>query len=164
MARRVTAAVVATFVLAVLQTTLGSRLAVGGVSPDLLFVWTVCIGLSSGGRAGALVGFGCGVLQGSLEQRLIGALAISKLLSGYGAGLLATKMFKENWLVPVVAAALLTVLNEGVRLLLSPSPGWLHADRILGTKIVYHALLSPFAYVLLTRARRLLTTGRAKAA
>jgi len=164
MARRVIAGVLATFLLAVLQTTLGSRLAVGGVSPDLLFVWTLCIGLLSGGKMGALVGFSCGLLEGCLEQRLIQALAISKLLSGYGAGLLATKMFKENWLVPVVAAALLTVLNEGVRLLLSPSPGWLQADRVLGTKIVYHALLSPFAYALVSRARRRLTTRRAKAA
>jgi len=164
MARRVIAGALATFLLAVLQTTLGSRLAVGGVAPDLLFVWTVCIGLSSGGRTGAVVGFGCGLLEGCLEQRSLRALAISKLLSGYGAGLLATKMFKENWLVPAVAAALLTLLNEGVRLLLSPSPAWLQADRILGTKVVYHAVLAPFACVLVSRTRRFLAARTAKAA
>jgi rod shape-determining protein MreD len=156
MARVVVAGVIVTYVLAVLQATLGGRMAIHGVAPDLLFLWTICVGLLSGGPAGALVGFGAGLMEGSLQHQWVGAYGISKTLSGLGAGLLATKMFKENWVVPLVCAVLLTVVNEVVFLVFSGAGGWEQASRIIGVRVVYHGALAPVAFALVRRGRRAL--------
>ena len=160
MARCIIAGVFVTYVLAVFQTALGERLSVWGVSPDLLFVWSVCVGLLGGPRAGTVTGFGAGLIEGGLQQAWIGPLAISKSLSGFGAGLLATKMFKENWLVPIVCAALLTLVNEAMFLVLSQGAGWQYVGRLVGVRVVYHALLAPIGFALVSAARRSLVGQR----
>ncbi len=160
MARCIIAGVAVTYLLAVFQATLGGQLAVAGVSPDLLFVWTVCVGLLSGPRVGALVGFGAGVLEGSLRQSLVAALGLSKGLSGFAAGLLATKMFRENWLVPATSAGLLTLVNEAVFLLLSGHTAWPDTGRLIGGRALYHAALAPFVFALIVRARQALIGQR----
>ncbi|HUU54311.1 MAG TPA: LytS/YhcK type 5TM receptor domain-containing protein [Armatimonadota bacterium] len=163
MARCIIAGVMVTYLLAVFQATLGARLAVAGVAPDLLFVWTICLGLLTGPRVGALVGFGAGVLEGSLRQALIAALGISKGFSGFAAGLLATKMFRENWLVPALSAGLLTLLNEIVFLLASRHDAWTHVGRLIGGRALYHAVLTPIAFALIIRARQALLGQQAEA-
>jgi len=164
MARCIIAGVIVTFLLGVLQATLGGPLAGFGVAPDLLFVWAVCIGLLSGRTAGAVIGFGAGLLQGALQQSWIGAFAISKMISGFAAGLLATKMFKENWLVPVVCAALLTVVNEAAFLLISRAGYWAQAGRIIGLRMLYHAGLAPLVFALALWGRRILLGRRGETA
>jgi rod shape-determining protein MreD len=154
MARCIIAGVIATYVLAVVQTTVGAAIAISGVSPDLLLVWTITIGLLSGPYTGGLVGFAAGMLQGALFQTWIGAYAFSKTLSGFAAGLLATKMFKENLLVPAISAALLTVGNEGVFLLFARGADLHQAGRVIGLRALYHAVLTPIAFALTRRARR----------
>jgi rod shape-determining protein MreD len=161
MARSVVLAAIVTYALAVVQATVGRRLAVAGVAPDLLLVWTVCIGLLSGPRAGMVVGFACGFLEGSLLQRMIGALATGKALSGLAAGLISTRMLREHWLVPAIAAALLTIANEMVFLALSDkSAGWGYAGRTLGVRTLYHAVLAPIMFAAVARARRELAGER----
>ena len=156
MARCIIAAALVTYALAVFQNALGGLIVVCGVSPDLLFLWTICMGLLSGHNAGAVVGFGCGLMEGGLQQAAIGAFAISKTMSGFGAGVLAGRMFRENWLVPIVSAGVLTVVNEGVFLLLSRGDDWSQAGRLIGLRALYHAALAPFAFALVARARRAL--------
>ncbi|MDH4179056.1 MAG: hypothetical protein OEV33_00985 [Armatimonadota bacterium] len=162
MARCIIAGVIITYVLAVFQATLGSRLAIAGVSPDMLFLWTVCLGLLSGPRVGALVGFASGALEGSLRQALIAALGISKGFSGFAAGLLSTKMFRENWLVPAISAGLLTLVHETVFLLISRQDTWTHTGWLIGGRMLYHALLAPIAFALIVRARQALMGERAE--
>jgi rod shape-determining protein MreD len=164
MARCIIAGVIVTYLLAVFQTTLGGVIAIRGVSPDLLLTWTVCLGLLSGRTAGALIGFAGGLLEGSLAQAWIGAFAISKALSGFGAGVLATKLFRENWAVPSVSAAALTLLNELAFLLVSRADGWPHAAHIIVVRMAYHAVLAPILFVLTVRVRRALLGHREEAA
>jgi len=152
MARCVIAGVVVTYVLAVFQATLGRRIALGGIAPDLLFVWTVCLGLVSGPRVGSLVGIGAGLLEGSLKQAFLAALGISKGVCGFLAGLLATKMFRENWVVPALTGAALTPVNDLVFLLLSGNLGAASLRPILG-RMAYHAVLTPLILALVLRAR-----------
>jgi rod shape-determining protein MreD len=164
MARCIVAGALVTYVVAVLQTTIGGWLTIWGVAPDLLLVWTISIGLLSGQRLGAFVGFASGVTQGALQQGLIAAFAISKTVSGCGAGLLATKMFKENWLVPALCAVALTIANDTTFLLLSRAGDWTDAGRIIGVRAVYHAVLAPPAFALTRSARRALTGRREEVA
>ncbi len=156
MARLILAGVVATFILAVVQATLGARLSLAGVPPDLPFIWTVCAGLLGGPRVGMVIGFGSGILEGSLHQSMTASLSISKGASGLAAGLLGTKLFRENWLVPAAAGGLLTVANEVVFLVLSGPSMWAGAGKIVLGRMVYHAVLTPIAFWLVLRARQAL--------
>lgn len=160
MARCVLAGIIVTYALAVFQTTLGGRIALGGVAPDLLFVWTVTVGLLGGRTLGALTGFGSGLLEGCLTQAWMGSFAFSKMVSGFAAGLLATKMSRDNWAVPSVCAMLLTVVNETAFLLTSQAGGWHQAGRIIGLRAIYHGALAPLAFALTIRARRALAHAR----
>lgn len=160
MARCIVAAALVTYAVVVFQNALDDLITAWGVSPDLLLVWTICIGLASGRHAGALVGFACGLMQGGLQQTAIGAFAISKTVSGFASGALAGRMFRENWLVPIVSAVVLTVVNETVFLLLCRSADWSQAPRIIGLRMAYHALLTPIAFALVTRSRRALVGRR----
>ena len=161
MARSVVSAIIVTYVLAVVQATIGSRLAVAGVAPDLLLVWTVCVGLLSGPRAGMIAGFACGFLEGSLLQRMIGALAVGKGVSGLAAGLISTRMLREHWLVPAISAAVLTLANEMVFLALSDrSGGWGYSGRALGLRVLYHAALAPIMFAVVARGRQTLSGER----
>ncbi len=164
MARCIIVGVLVTYLVGVLQATLSTRFAVVGVSPDLPLVWGLCVGLLGGPRAGALAGFGAGLIEGALRQAEIGALSLSRGLGGLGAGLLATKMFRENWLMPVVCAVLMTLVSEAVLAVASRAGGWHLAGRIAGVRVVYHSLLTPVAVALADRACKSILGRRAEAA
>ncbi len=145
---------ITTYLIAVLQTTVGGRLVVAGASPDLLLVWTVCIGLSSGPRAGMLTGFASGALEGALLQSFIGPLAIGKGVGGLGAGIISTKLFRDNWLAPAITAVLITLVNDSIILALAGSrSGWVDALENVGLRALYHAVLTPIAFAAIARAR-----------
>jgi rod shape-determining protein MreD len=160
MIRMMVLGVAVAYGMAVLQSTVGGRLAVAGVAPDLLLVWTISMGLACGGLTGAVTGWAGGLIQGGLQQKWIGAYAISKTVSGFIAGRLGAKMFKENWLAPMVCAALVTVLNEGVFLLFSRSGPWEGAWRVVGVRVVYHAVLAPFFFAAAYRLQRAVMRGQ----
>lgn len=156
MVRNLLAAIIVTYLLAVIQSTLGGHLAVLGVAPDLLLLWSMCVGLSHGAVVGAVAGWGSGLLEGSLQQAWMAPCAISKAVSGFAAGKLGGKMHKENLLVPAVCAIILTVANEMVFLLLSRTGFSAHAARVIGVRVCYHALLAPFALAAVARGERAL--------
>ncbi len=152
--RCIAAGVLVTYLVAVFQCTLGGSIEIRAVSPDLVLVWTLCVGLVSGPQAGALAGFGGGLVEGALAQKLTAAFAISKLTSGFVAGLLATRVFKEHWLVLVVGGIVLTLANEVIFLAVSWGWGARHAGQVLGMRMLYHAVLTPAGFALVSRARR----------
>ncbi|MFB3879950.1 MAG: LytS/YhcK type 5TM receptor domain-containing protein [Armatimonadota bacterium] len=154
MARRLTAGIIIAYLIAVVQTTIGGRLALAGAAPDLLLVWVVCIGLLAGPRVGMVAGFACGLIEGSLLQASVGALAISKGVAGLGAGVISGAVSRDHWLAPPLAAAVLTVAAEAVFLLLSPVSGWTHAARLIVVRVVYHAALSVVAFAAISRGWR----------
>jgi cell shape-determining protein MreD len=163
MLRCILAGITVTYLLAVFQATLGTRLSMAGIPPDLLFVWTICVGLLGGARAGMIAGFACGALEGSLHQSLIAALAISKGISGLGAGIASTRFFRESWIVGLLAGAFLTVINDGVFLVLSGGGVRGEAGRLVLGRAVYHAILTPVAFWVVVRARQALLGPRVEA-
>jgi len=156
MVRWAVAGVLATYMLAVFQSTVGGGIQIHGVPPDFLFVWTVCIGLLSGRHVGALTGFGAGVVEGALAGKLTTAFAISKLMTGFAAGMLTTKMLKEHWLVLVLIGGLLSLVNDTLFLALSRTVPWRQAGHLIGMRMLCHGVLTPLAFVLVSRARRAL--------
>lgn len=161
MARTIIVGLAATYALAVVQSTVAARIAVLQVTPDLLLVWAVCLGLLRGPVVGAVAGWASGLLQGALQQSWIGAYAVGKTLSGFLAGHLGNRMFRENWMVPALSAAMLTVVNEFCFLLLAREPQlWAGAGRVIAVRVVYHAALAPFALAAVARAERALAGRR----
>ncbi len=90
------------------QTNLAPALRIGSVTPDIPLVLTVFLGLRKGPEVGCLSGFAMGLIQDVASGGLIGAQALTKALAGFGAGLLASRLWIQN---PVVQVAGLVVLS-----------------------------------------------------
>jgi rod shape-determining protein MreD len=157
MARVIIAGVIVTYLLAVVQTTLGGRIVLWSVAPDLPFVWTICVGLLEGPESGALVGFGSGMIQGLLGQSHIGVLGISKTLAGFAAGLLSAQFARDAWFTPAISAFLLTLGNDLIFSRDAP-----HLAHAICVRAGYHAVLAPLFYMLASRGRRALTASPAR--
>lgn len=107
--RRVWRAIVllAVFFLSfILQTTILPQLRFQDVIPDLLLILIIFTGLSFGFRVGGAVGFAAGLLQDMISCRYLGLGALSGFLTGYGAGYLEDKVYKENPFVPLLVTFL----------------------------------------------------------
>ena len=85
-----------------------------GARPDLVTVLAVLFGLYGGPRTGAVLGGVGGLLVDLLAGRLVGLGLLSRGVVGWVSGLLGRRIFSENWLVPVVAVLLGTILEQGL--------------------------------------------------
>lgn len=71
----------------IIQTTFGSDLRIGGVAPDFLLLLAIAGGLSTGPAAGAIIGFGAGLLADlSLTTTPLGLSALAWCLVGFAVG------------------------------------------------------------------------------
>ena len=66
------------------QTTFGADFRVDGVAPDLMLLCAVCAGLVGGPDAGALIGFGSGLVSDLfLQSTPFGLSALAACLAGF---------------------------------------------------------------------------------
>lgn len=79
--------------LAVLQPTLGSGIAVFSIAPNLFYAFIVLIGLYRGKTEGAVCGIVFGLVYDILIGRLIGVSSLCGLYLGFGAGILGQHFF-----------------------------------------------------------------------
>lgn len=158
MTRATVAIAAVTYLVVVLQVTVGGRIRVLGITPDLTLPWVVALALVTGPRAGMVAGFVTGGMLGSLQQSLLGPLAISRGLAGLLSGMIATRLFREHWLVPVVAALFFSVVGSVTTMLLAQSDvGAGMAARATGIRALSSGALCPlFVWFLTTLQRRLL--------
>ena len=98
------------FVAALLQATLFSSLDVLGGTPDILLLVLIGIGLLRGSVAGALAGFGGGLLLDVLTLDTLGVTALVLALAGYGVGRYGETTGRGRAHVPVVSVVVVTVL------------------------------------------------------
>lgn len=138
------------------QSTLFARLPLAGVRPDLLLLLTAFAGLQGGRGYGAAVGFAGGLLLDLVAGRLIGLGALAKACTGYVAGALGSRLFRDNPVVVLTIVAVGTLLDQAVFLLGAKAFGyplvfWHGMWRIALPLAWYHALLVPFFYGLFRR-------------
>lgn len=85
-----------------LQSTLFSALALGGVTPNILIILTATIGFMRGQKEGMAVGFISGLMLDVLFGDILGFYALVYLLIGYLNGFFASIFYPEDIKLPMV--------------------------------------------------------------
>ena len=127
----------------VIQATLVPLIAINGVRPDVLLIIVVSVALLLGKEHGAGLGFFAGLLQDLASGNIFGLNILSKLATGYFAGVMERKVFKENVLLPILAVAVATVFNSLIMLLMMA---------VLGFSIDLPSALINIVYVVIYNA------------
>lgn len=149
---------------ALLELTLLARLpAFGGGRPALVLVLVVACALSDGPAAGALVGFGGGLLLDLLGDHPVGLLAFTFCLVGYLAGLFAGQE-ERSTLVPLLVAGLASVGAVVCYGVLAAVSGQVPVSaggivRGLPTTVLYDVALAAFVVPAVAALSRRLTPG-----
>lgn len=128
--------------LLALQATVVPMLNVYGAKADLLLLLVVSASLLGGRNYGVAMGFFCGLLQDLAAGGFFGLNLISKLVVGYGLGMTEGKVFKDNRLLPILAAGGSTVGAGFLSLVLLTVLG----QKIIWTDSLYKLLLPNAAY------------------
>lgn len=106
-------------IMIILQVTVFSFNPVQGVFPDLLLIIVLFSGLFEGSNSGLITGFLLGMIQDLLLGGMFGVFTITKTVLGGLAGLLTTKVYKSNFIVPPVLVLISSIIQEFLVLLLS---------------------------------------------
>ena len=152
--------IVAIVVLAVLlQLSFFSQVQVFHTSPDILPAVVVALGLLGGSLAGAVTGFGVGLLIDCLLVKTLGATSLVLLSVGYMAGLYRERFDVTNSLVPPLLCMGLTLVAEvsfgAVQLMLGvDSPISTLVIRDLALKSIFAFFLGIPIYLGIRRALR----------
>lgn len=101
MAKRITCAAVLIWILFIIQSTVLTKLNIGGIVPNLLIVLTACYGFMCGETFGLLVGFFCGVLMDLFFAPFMGFYAIIFMYLGYLNGKFCNLFYPEDIKLPL---------------------------------------------------------------
>lgn len=138
--------VVALIAAAGLQGNLPSAISIWGEPPDLVLVVLISYSLAADPAFGAGLGFVAGLLHGSLVGFSLGSFIVTRTITGFLAGLVTTRLFSENPLVPALSAVWLTVVCEALFLLSNPRPDIAIALRKVTGECISNAILTLFVY------------------
>lgn len=86
----------------VLQTTVFRYIDFGGITPNLLLILTVSLGLMRGDKSGTLVGFFCGLLVDVFFGTYIGFYALIYMYIGFIIGKFHKIFFPQNIFLPML--------------------------------------------------------------
>lgn len=85
-----------------------------GIKPDILLIIVVASGLLAGHEQAVGIGFFAGLIQDFASGNIFGLNTLSKMATGYVAGLAERKVFKESIVLPVLAIVIATLFNSAV--------------------------------------------------
>lgn len=153
------------FVIFVISLALqGSVLALAGpagVQPDILLVVTVALALFADLRRGAIVGMCAGLCQDILFGAPLGFFAVSKMLVGAAAGLLAADINKELTWSAMVLMPLFTLFSDFLCLILlklfqiaATLPFLTYLQQVTLPRIAMHFLIMGIIYPHLFRIQK----------
>jgi rod shape-determining protein MreD len=142
-----------TFAVLLLEGTVGARVTIAGMRPDLSLAWVVYAGLLGGRRRGVAIGLLVGLLRGCLDPQWFGLEGI--LLSGVGfaAGSISGGLNRSHPVVPATLIFFLLLAHDLARALFVTGGAFGEAlgqwaRYSIGTAL-YTALLVPLAVALL---------------
>ncbi|MBF4509542.1 MAG: rod shape-determining protein MreD [Aeromicrobium sp.] len=143
----------------VLQVMLAPHLAVFGVVPNLLLLVVITLAFVEGPSAGAVAGFGAGLLLDLLGNDPVGAWALVLSITGYTTGMLQENLFAEGWLAPVTVAIIAGLVADTSYLIVLAIVGvgpafWQSLWSVVLPRAVYNTALVLLAYPWLARFLR----------
>lgn len=149
---RVLVLAVLVLISVILEGTVLHSFAIYGVKLDLLLIWVVLFAFLEGPVRGFKYGFLIGFVEDLVTGKFFGLHTLTKMITGFIIGTLEPKIFKENYLVPIVVVFLGTLLNELLYLLLGNIIGfdlsWSTGLRqVILPLSFYNSLAAPFLYV-----------------
>lgn len=90
------------FIGYLMQCSLFSALALGGVVPNILIILTAAFGFMRGKKEGMLVGFLCGLMMDVVFGSILGFYALIYMLIGYLNGFFTSIFYPEDIKLPMV--------------------------------------------------------------
>ncbi len=129
-----------------LQGNLPSSMSLWGAKPDLILVVLIAYALAADPAFGAALGFIAGLIHGCAAGASLGSFIVTRTIVGFLAGFVKTRAFGENPVVPMLSAAWLTLVSEGLFLLANPRPDLLLVMRKTGGECILNALLTLLLY------------------
>lgn len=129
-----------------LQGNLPGFVSIWGAKPDLVLVVLISYSLAADPAFGAGLGFIAGLLHGSFVGLSLGSFIVTRTITGFLAGLVTTRVFSENPLVPALSAVWLTVVCEVLFLLGNPQPDLGIALRKVAGECLSNAIFTLFVY------------------
>jgi len=127
-----------------IQGNLPASLTAFGAKPDLILVVLVAYALAGEPEFGITLGFIAGVIQGCAVGLSLGSFIATRTLTGFLAGLVNTRLFSENPVVPTVSALWLTFVCEGMFLLANPRS--VYAIKTILSECILNAILALILY------------------
>jgi rod shape-determining protein MreD len=103
-------AVALVFLVSLVQAVVLSSTLVFGGAPDLLLVTVVAVGLLRGSVAGAVAGFGGGIVVDLVTLDTLGVTSLVLTLAGFWAGRYGETTGRGRPFAPVLAVAVITLL------------------------------------------------------
>ncbi|MFQ3549984.1 MAG: rod shape-determining protein MreD [Armatimonadota bacterium] len=138
--------VILLLIAAGLQGNFPSFLSLFGAKPDFIFVVLITFSLDEEPDFGAILGFISGLIHGSVVGFALGSFIITRTIIGFISGLVTTRVFGDNPLVPVVSAAWLTLVCEGLFIILNPPSSFFMAVSTIIGKCIYNAFFTLVFY------------------
>ena len=134
-----------------LQSTLIHSISIGSITPNLLLILCVSMGLMRGRKSGMWTGFFCGLLVDLFFGSLFGFYALVYMYVGYFSGYAYRIFFDNDIKVPMVLTAGMDLLFNlavyGLQFLLRGRLGlFTYLYRIIIPEIVYTVFLTVIVY------------------
>ncbi|WP_196591337.1 rod shape-determining protein MreD [Pectinatus frisingensis] len=134
---------IAVFLIAyVLQTSFLNLFSFKNVNVDLILLLTVSYALTHGYRLGTFAGFCGGLLQDIASGTFLGFNTLSKMIIGFGFGLMIGRVYEGKILLPLVSSVVATAANYVILIIVVLLLGY----RINLIQSLYNLLLIPLIY------------------
>ncbi|MCE5324248.1 rod shape-determining protein MreD [bacterium] len=142
-------AIIMLIIASAIQGNLPGWMTVFGAKPDLVLIVLIIYALSADPDFGAVLGFIAGLIQGSVVGLSLGSFIVTRTITGFLAGIVHTRLFSENPIVPMLSAVWLTLVCEGMFLLANPKPSFPNTIRTLLGECILNAIFAFLLYVFL---------------
>lgn len=140
------------YFLLILRDTVFNRLSIAGGKPDFILILTVFYAIFQGYQKGGLMGLALGFLEDLMAGRFLGINALCKGIIGMIFGLTAGKLYRDNFLVPIICLLLSSLCSSGIYFVLAKLIGSnIYFGAMLLTAVansIYTACFGPILYVL----------------
>lgn len=132
----------------------------GGMIPDLLLIFVVCLAFLWEERRGVVIGLVAGFIQDIMFGPALGFFALSKMTVAFLAGTTSREIYKDQVIGPMITVFMATFVHEMMVYFLTALywgvqfPFVLAVERLFLPQAVYHLLLTLFIYPLIYRAEQ----------